>query len=73
MAKSDLRSAAEMAKKALDLAPGRGDLHALLAEVYLEAQLNASAAAELERARQVGPQTMIAFGKLRRRLTKGST
>jgi tetratricopeptide (TPR) repeat protein len=66
-AKTDLRSAAEMAKKAIEIAPGRAILHSLLAEIYLEAQLNASAAAELERAARLAPND-ISIRELRRRL-----
>jgi tetratricopeptide (TPR) repeat protein len=68
-AKTDLRSAAEMAKKAIELAPERADLHALLAEIYLEAQLNVSAAAELKRAARLAPKD-DSIRELRRRLER---
>lgn len=68
-AKSDLRLAAEMAKKAIEASPNRADLHALLAEIYLEAQLSASAAAELERAARLAPKD-DSIRELRRRLER---
>jgi curved DNA-binding protein CbpA len=68
-AKFDLRMAAEMAKKAIELNPQRADLHALLAEIYLEAQLSASAAAELERAARLAPKD-DSIRELRRRLER---
>jgi curved DNA-binding protein CbpA len=68
-AKADLRAAVEMTRKAIELAPARGDLHALLAEIYLEAQLNASAAAELERASRLAPNDN-SIRELRRRLER---
>ena len=71
-AKSDLRAAAEMAKKALEMGPARATLHALLAEIYLEAQLNASAAAELERAARLAPND-DSIRELRRRLERNGT
>jgi curved DNA-binding protein CbpA len=71
-AKTDLRSAAEMAKKALEFDPERVSLHALLAEVYIEAQLNASAAVELERAARLAPND-DSIRELRRRLERSGT
>jgi len=71
-AKTDLRSAAEMAKKALEFDPERASLHALLAEVYIEAQLNASAAVELERAARLAPND-DSIRELRRRLERSGT
>lgn len=70
--KTDLRSAAEMAKKAIEIAPGRALLHALLAEIYLEAQLNASASAELDRAARLAPNDDN-IRELRRRLERSGT
>jgi len=67
--KSDLRMAAEMARKAIEKCPQRADLHTLLAEGYLEAQLNASAAAELERAARLDPKD-DSIRELRRRLER---
>ena len=69
LAKTDMRSAVEMARKAIELAPERADLHTLLAEIYLEAQLNASAAAELERAARLAPKDN-SIRELRRRLER---
>ena len=70
--KTDLRSAAEMAKKALEIAPGGAPLHALLAEIYLEAQLFASASAELDRASRLMPND-DSIRELRRRLERSGT
>ena len=67
--KSDLRMVAEMTRKAIEKCPQRADLHTLLAEVYLEAQLNASAAAELERAARLDPKD-DSIRELRRRLER---
>lgn len=67
--KSDLRVAADMARKAIEKCPQRVDLHTLLAEIYLEAQLNASAAAELERAARLDPKD-DSIRELRRRLER---
>ena len=69
MAKQDLRAAAELAKKALELAPERVNLRTLLAEIYLDAQLSASAAAELERAARLSPNDDT-IRVLRRRLER---
>ncbi len=71
-AKLDLRAAAEMAKKAIEIAPERASTHALLAEIYAEAQLNASAVAELERAARLAPND-DSIRELRRRLGRNST
>ncbi len=71
-AKSDLRAAAEMAKKALEVGPERATSHALLAEIYLEAELNASAAAELDRAARLAPND-DSIRELRRRLERSGT
>jgi len=71
-AKLDMRAAAEMAKKAIDLAPERAALHILLAEIYLDAQLSASAAAQLERAARLSPND-DSIRALRRRLERNGT
>lgn len=68
-AKADLRGAAEMAKRAIELSPQRANLHMLLAEIYLEAQLGASAAAELDRAARLSPKD-DSIRELRRRLER---
>jgi curved DNA-binding protein CbpA len=72
MDKTDLRAAAEMAKKALEIAPDRAPLHALLAEIYLDAQLFASASAELDRASRLTPNDDN-IRELRRRLDRSGT
>jgi tetratricopeptide (TPR) repeat protein len=68
-AKSDLRFAAESAKKAIELRPDSAELHTLLAEIYIEAQLSASASAELERAARLSPKD-DSIRELRRRLER---
>ncbi len=70
--KTDLRTAAEMAKKALEMAGESGGLRALLAEIFLEAQLTASAAAEIERAARLLPND-DSIRELRRRLERNGT
>ena len=65
--KFDLRMAAEMTRNAIEQCPQRADLHTLLAEIYLEAQLSASAAAEIERAARLDPKD-DSIRELRRRL-----
>ena len=70
--RTDLRSAAEMAKKALEINPDRAQLHTLLAEIYLEAQHFASASAELDRASRLTPND-DSIRELRRRLERSGT
>jgi len=70
--KADLRSAADSAKKALELDPARVDLHTLLAEIFLEGQLSASAAAVIERAARLSPND-DSIRALRRRLERNGT
>lgn len=69
-ANTDLRFAAESAKKAAELDPARLDLHLLLAEIYLDAQLKASASAVVERALRLAPND-DRLKELRRRLDRG--
>ena len=69
-AKADLRFAAEMTKNAIELSSPRADLHVLLAEIYLEARLLASALAELDRAARLAPNDG-SIRNLRRRLDRG--
>lgn len=69
-ANTDLRFAAESAKKAAELDPARLDSHLLLAEIYLDAQLKASASAVVERALRLAPND-DRIKELRRRLDRG--
>jgi tetratricopeptide (TPR) repeat protein len=71
-AKVDLRFAAEAAKKGLELSPRRTRLRLLLVEIYLEGNLVASAAAELDRAAQLAP-TDGAVRQMRQRLERRSS
>ena len=55
----DLRTAVETAKRAVQVAPSDAEAHRTLAEVYLAADMHASARSELEAAQRCSPEAAV--------------
>jgi predicted Zn-dependent protease len=56
MSKSELREAADFAKRARDALPEDAPIRVTLGRIYLEAGMKESALSELERAQQLAPR-----------------
>lgn len=63
---SDMRAAADYARKALALDPERPTGHLLLGQIFLAARMRSSAITELERARRLDPNNVTVLSLLKR-------